>query len=334
MSVRLVTTLFVLLYITGSSNPLPTSETSNADRYRWMEKSSQGEEKTASRNEVLSLLKDIYRVSSRSTRSTLQFQPSQTHQRRKRLVSGEDERDCALDTSTLPYSAMGFFTTGCSGFFISPRTVLTAGECVFDIETSKWKDPIAFFKGMSCKEAGEYISWEKIYVFTDYSLLRNPFANLAVVVLKEDYKASEYLGLAYYENKTGLFLNSTVSGYSTDISYNYPCLCDTECVISEDYDFYSWLYRGQDRSRHYLLTQCDFDPYASGGPVIPRDTIVLSGTADGSDSEGMNPDMYAIGVNAGGRTNSNTGVVLVKERFEFIQYIKCVVGEGNTCPSD
>lgn len=69
-------------------------------------------------------------------------------------VIGSDGRKKVTNTTTYPYRANAFlevdFPSGggtCTGWFVGPRTLVTAGHCVYDVDFNEWADSIKVYPG-------------------------------------------------------------------------------------------------------------------------------------------------------------------------------------------
>ena len=65
----------------------------------------------------------------------------------KRSVIGTDQRQRQVPNS-FPYTAIGRVALGCTGTFVAPKTVLTAGHCVHG--SSGWYDNLDIYRAKDC----------------------------------------------------------------------------------------------------------------------------------------------------------------------------------------
>lgn len=72
---------------------------------------------------------------------------SSQHSRSIRYIIGEDDRQQLPGAAGWPFTAVGqfvFHNGSCSGVMIGPRSVLTAGHCVFNRKLKLWQEDLKF----------------------------------------------------------------------------------------------------------------------------------------------------------------------------------------------
>lgn len=253
--------------------------------------------------------------------------------RHKRFVYEGFARECSRNNTSVgqPHSAIGWLVNGCTAFLVGPRQLLTAGHCVYGRRGWRTKG-LDFYRHMTCGSPGELVEWQTAYVLTDWARYGLQGANLGLVVLKEGYNASEYLGFGFNETWSNITVSSV--GYTDNQFGRYYCQCRTECRAAECmaynensalvYVVFGW------RGAHRLCHRCATTPVTSGSPVLVSDREFNS-TEEG---QGGNSDMYVGGVITGDALYSNTAVKITKSRFKAIRYVKCVSGVATSCEGE
>jgi V8-like Glu-specific endopeptidase len=88
-----------------------------------------------------------YDSSSSSTSSSSSSSSSSQRSRSIRHIIGIDDREQLSSTPGWPYTAVGQFVFrngSCSGVMIGPRSVLTAGHCVYNRKRKIWQEDLKF----------------------------------------------------------------------------------------------------------------------------------------------------------------------------------------------
>ena len=252
--------------------------------------------------------------------------------RYKRFVYEGFGRQCSRNNASgdgLPHPAVGWLANGCTAFLVGPRQLLTAGGCVYG--RRGWQtEGLDFYRQMECWSRGELMQWERAYVLRDWARYGLQGANLGLIVLKEGYNSSDYLGFGYTETWSNTSVTSV--GYTDDQFGRYYCQCKTTCTAAECmaydsnsalvYVVFGW------RGAHRLCHRCATTSTTCGSPVLASDTGQFNRTEEG---QGGNPNIYVGGVITGDAFSSNTAVKITKSRFDAIRYVKCMSGVATSC---
>ncbi len=79
----------------------------------------------------------------------------------QRSVFSPDTRVEVSNPAVYPWSAMGRVDSGCTGTFIGPRHILTAGHCVYSRTTKKWLGNLNFRRRKDCNpHQGVLYKWK------------------------------------------------------------------------------------------------------------------------------------------------------------------------------
>ena len=217
-------------------------------------------------------------------------------------VVGQLSRMQVPNPASVTYRVYGQVDEFCSGTMIAPRLVLTAGHCVYDVETAKPTN-LKFFAPSRNGKAAPFgkIPVVAIHVAEEY-IKGNPDRDLAVLVLRDPIGNStgwlqiawDHSVLAPHASALGGWSGpGTIAGYPGD----------------------------KDKNTMWLVA-CDF--YVA--PLLPRRPQYTCDTYGGMSGSslvvaGPRGVPYVIGVHTTGRGNFNTGVVLSGENKTFLQKI-------------
>lgn len=94
------------------------------------------------------------------------------------LTVGPDDRKQITDSSSYPYSAVGWLFaqdqkdgwSTCSATLIGPKTVITAAHCVYDHGTGGWVKQLLFIPGATDAESAPFgaFDWDGVHVLKGY----------------------------------------------------------------------------------------------------------------------------------------------------------------------
>ncbi|MEQ1560441.1 MAG: trypsin-like serine protease [Methyloglobulus sp.] len=128
-------------------------------------------------------------------------------------VIGPDGRKKIANTTSYPNRAIAFltvkfpsYTASCTGWFIGPRTVATAGHCVYDVSTRKWATTVTVYPGRNGSYSPfGYTTSKRLFSMTGWTRDHNSNFDLGAI------QTNNTLG-----NSVGWF------GYSWQQSNSYP----------------------------------------------------------------------------------------------------------------
>jgi glutamyl endopeptidase len=131
-------------------------------------------------------------------------------------VIGQDTRTQITATTTYPYRVIGRIAVGCTGTLVGPRHVLTAGHCVYNIDTDKWYSNLDFSPGQNgaSKPYGT-ISWKRAISVKGWTTSHLRDYDYAMIILNQDIGNSNgWLGYGW-QNPLPAY-NVNINGYPGD----------------------------------------------------------------------------------------------------------------------
>jgi glutamyl endopeptidase len=131
-------------------------------------------------------------------------------------VIGQDTRTQITATTTYPYRVIGRIAVGCTGTLVGPRHVLTAGHCVYNIDTDKWYSNLDFSPGQNgaSKPYGT-ISWKRALSVKGWTTSHLRDYDYAMIILNQDIGNSNgWLGYGWQNPMPAHNVN--INGYPGD----------------------------------------------------------------------------------------------------------------------
>lgn len=149
----------------------------------------------------------------------------------KRTVFGADSRVRVNNPNLrFPWRAMGQVGRHCTGTFIGPRHVLTAGHCVYNSRTRQWRSDINFRRGKDCSDSsGSYYIWTRALSTRGWTVFGYKSYDYAVIVVNR----VSPVYMSYGWNSLLYRLTVNIAGYPGDIPGN--CMWRTSCTTQYHY---------------------------------------------------------------------------------------------------
>lgn len=166
-----------------------------------------------------------------------------------KTVFPPDTRAKVSNTQKYPYSAIGKVDSGCTGTFIGPRHVITAGHCVYNTFFKKWRKNVNIQRAKNCDpDKGTYHKWKYVIITTGWRWFGWPSYDYAMIVVDEPSPVWMEIG---WKKPMPLY-TVNINGYPGDKSG--VCMWHSNCKIM-------W------QSKQRLGYRCDTSPGMSGSSV-------------------------------------------------------------------
>lgn len=138
-------------------------------------------------------------------------------------IIGTDDRTRVTNTTTYPYRAIAHIESdigGCTGWFIGPDTVVTAGHCIYNTSTKRWASYARVYPGRNGSNA-PYGYANAINFYSVSGWVNNGDPNYDYGAIKLDRAIGNTTGWFGYRYSTTSLdgTRQNISGYPGDKTY-------------------------------------------------------------------------------------------------------------------
>ena len=144
-------------------------------------------------------------------------------------IKGKDDRK-RVNSFPFPYNAIGYLTSGCTGVFIGPRHILTAGHCVYNRRTKKWYRNLDFYRAKNCDphKGRSKHNWVRAFSVTGYTQHGRGHSDYGLVIVRESSPA--YMNFGWRTFLLGRKIYT--AGYPADKHPRKRCMWRTSCKVA------------------------------------------------------------------------------------------------------
>ena len=146
-----------------------------------------------------------------------------------RRIYGRDNRR-RVYRFPFPYSAIGYLTSGCTGVFIGPRHILTAGHCVYNRRTKQWYRNLDFYRAKNCDphKGRSKHNWVGAFSVTGYTQHGRGHSDYGLVIVRES--SPVYMSFGWRTFLLGRKIYT--AGYPADKHPRKRCMWRTSCKVA------------------------------------------------------------------------------------------------------
>ena len=144
-------------------------------------------------------------------------------------IKGKDDRK-RVKSFPFPYNAIGYLTSGCTGVFIGPRHILTAGHCVYNRRTKKWYRNLDFYRAKNCDphKGRSKHNWVRAFSVTGYTKHGRGHSDYGLVIVREP--SPVYMSFGWRTFLLGRKIYT--AGYPADKHPRKRCMWRTSCKVA------------------------------------------------------------------------------------------------------